>query len=337
MKETISDRKRKILRCVVDEYIGSATPVSSGTLVGKYLPEVSSATVRSELASLEEQGYLIQLHTSGGRVPSPKAYQMYIDELIKRNCLTDEQTALVRESFERKSTNAENIVKSVADVISELTEYTSVGMSDAGGEIIRNIGLFPCGEGKALLLLVTDIKIRKDNFIPVPEGMTADELTRMSATLQTIFGGRRMDSVREAEAEALNAFTAYRQVCREVLDVLFTYTQKQEVVLSGENRSLQRADYDDVEKVKGFLSLVEDKDKIGHLLADNSQSIQIGLKIGEGEDVPEDCSVVTASYSVGGRQLGTYGVLGPVRMDYAKVVSVLENVRRILEKMLKDE
>lgn len=334
MEDTISDRKKKILQSVVNEYVETAAPVSSKAITQKHLTEVSSATVRSELAALEDMGYLTQFHTSGGRVPSPKAYKLYIEELMERNALTPEQIAFIRESFAKRAANAESIVKSVADLISELTDYTSVALADPSAETVKNVGLFPCGE-KALLLLVTDLRILKDSFITLPDGMDEEELSRISATLQTVFGGRRLDSVREAEAEAMSAFTSYRQVCREILDALFAYTSRKDVVLSGESKSLQKPEYDDAGKVKEFLSLIESKEKIGELLAGDDPEIRIQVKIG-GEGVPEDCSLVSANYSVGGRQLGTYGVVGPVRMDYAKVVSVLENVGKILEKLVKN-
>ncbi len=332
MKDGISERKKNILRIVVDEYLNAATPVSSKAIVENHLTEISSATVRSELASLEEMGYLIQFHTSGGRIPSAKAYKIYIDELMERGGISEAQTKEIRQSIERRASTAESIVKSVADVISEFTEYTSVALSDPSGEVIRNVGLFPCGE-KALLLLVTDLRILKDSFITLPEGMSEGEIVKMSATLQSIFGGRRMSRVREAEQEAMQAFTAYRQVCREVLDALFAYTQRREVVFSGENLSVRRAEYDDVDKVKEFLSLVESKEKLQKLLSE--PNVQLKVTIGREGDIPEDCSMVTASYSAGGQQIGTYGVVGPVRMDYAKVVSVLESVGQILETMLK--
>ncbi len=333
MDDRISDRKKNILRIVVDEYLNAATPVSSKAIVENHLTEISSATVRNELAALEDMGYLIQFHTSGGRIPSAKAYKMYIDELMERG-ITQSQTEEIKKSIERRATSAESIVKSVADVISEFTEYTSVALSDPSAETIRNVGLFPCGD-KALLLLVTDLRILKDSFISLPEGMTEEEVTALSATLQTVFGGRRMDSVREAEFEAMQAFQAYRQVCREVLDALLAYTKRKDVILSGENKSLHRADYDDVDKVKNFLALVESKDKMEELLTEDDPNIQIQVKIGKDGNIPEDCSMVTASYSAGGKQIGTYGVLGPVRMDYARVVSVLESVGKILENMLK--
>lgn len=328
--EGLSERKKKILRIVVDEYIETAQPVSSKAIAENHLTEISSATVRNELAALEEQGYLIQYHTSGGRVPSPKAYKTYIESLSERGGLTEAETGYIRETFERRAENAESVVKSVADVISELTDYTSVALADPSGETIRSIGLFPCGD-KALVVLVTDMRILKDAFISLPPDMAEGELAKISATLQSVFGGRRMDDARAAEQEAMRAFTSYRRVCREALDALLSYAGRKDVVFSGGNKSLLRPEYNEG-GVKEFLSLVESREKIAGLLEGDGSEIRIQLKIGS-DGMPEDCSMVTAHYSAGDKRLGTFGVLGPVRMDYAKVVSVLESVGKILEKM----
>ena len=145
----LTGRKEKILQAVVDGYIENCQPVSSSEIREKHLPALSSATIRNEMAALEEMGYLTQFHTSGGRIPSPKAYKLYIEELMERSELTSEQVNFIRESFARRASHAESIVKSVADLISELTDYTSVALSDPSAERVKNVGLFPCGD-KAL-------------------------------------------------------------------------------------------------------------------------------------------------------------------------------------------
>lgn len=332
MNSDLSERKKRILRIVVDEYIDSAAPVSSKTIVERHLTDISSATVRNELAALEDQGFLLQFHTSGGRVPSAKAYQFYIDELLDKSEFTPEQVGLVLQKVEERANASESIVKRVADVISELTDYTSVGISASGEEVISNVGLFPVGN-RALLLLVTDLRIFKDNFIDLPEGLDGEALAEIERMLKRVFCGKKLGEVRFAEEEALKAFHAYRDFCRNVLDALIAYSESKSVVLSGGSKSLRRPEYDDVGKVQEFLSLVESKEKMEAVLSGDSD-IRIRVKIGS-EGVPENCSLVTASYSAGGKQLGTYGVVGPVRMDYAKVVSVLECVGEILETMLK--
>ena len=147
----MSDRKRKILQIVVDEYINTAVPVSSKSITEKHLTGVSSATVRNELASLEELGYLTQFHTSGGRVPSPQAYRFYIEELMQKSDLSERDLDYIRQTFSRRSNDVEHLIKDVAKVISELTDYTSVGIGPHDGEeTIRSLALLYCGERRAL-------------------------------------------------------------------------------------------------------------------------------------------------------------------------------------------
>ena len=147
----MSDRKKKILQIVVDEYINTAVPVSSKNIAEKHLQGVSSATVRNELASLEELGYLTQFHTSGGRVPSPQAYRFYIEELMEKGNLSDSDLDYIEKAFSDKSNDVEHLIKNVSKVISDLTDYTSVAIGPHNDEErIRNLALLACGEGKAL-------------------------------------------------------------------------------------------------------------------------------------------------------------------------------------------
>ena len=295
----MSDRKKKILQIVVDEYINTAVPVSSKSIAEKHLTDVSSATVRNELASLEELGYLTQFHTSGGRVPSPMAYRFYIEELMQKGDLTEKDLDYIEHAFEGKSNDVEHLIKNVAKVISDLTDYTSVGIGPAAEEErIRKMSLLPCGEGRALLVIVTGTRILRDSFIDIPEAMSDEDLDNAGRTIAKLFEGRALSEAKD-----------------------------------GADKIFNHPEYEDIENVKNFLSVISSKDRLAEIISDEDDEIQINVKIGSGEDkdMPEKCSVVTATYSAGGKNLGTYGVIGPIRMDYPKVITVLENVGKALE------
>ena len=332
----MSDRKKKILQIVVDEYINTAVPVSSKNIAEKHLQGVSSATVRNELASLEELGYLTQFHTSGGRVPSPQAYRFYIEELMEKGNLSDSDLDYIEKAFSDKSNDVEHLIKNVSKVISDLTDYTSVAIGPHNDEErIRNLALLACGEGKALLVIVTGTRMLRDSFIDIPEGMTDEELSNASHVIGKLFEGKALSEVKDVEEEVLSEFGQYRQVMHEVIDALKEYTRPrdEDVVLTGADKIFNHPEYEDIENVKNFLTVISDKDKIAELIGDGDDEIQINVKIGSSgdADVPDDCSVVTATYSAGGKNLGTYGVIGPIRMDYTKVITVLENVGKALE------
>lgn len=337
----LSERKKRILQIVVDDYINTAQPVSSKSITEKHMPDVSSATVRSELAALEEMGYLTQLHTSSGRVPSVEAYKMYVNELMEKGKLSGKELKLIKNSFTQQADNLEQVVKNTAKVISELTDYTSIAtISHDGDDVIQNINIFKFKADTALLLIVTDKTLIRDKFIKIPEDMTEAQIITANSVVNRMFGGKKLSEAIETEDAASEQFESFREIFECVIDAIEDYINDdgKNVVLEGEDKILNHPEYADVDKVKNFLSVVSSKDKIANLLS-NEGDIEINIKIGGGDDadIPNDCSLVTATYLAGGVKLGTYGVLGPLRMDYQKVVSVLEGVGKILESMINDK
>ena len=337
----LSDRKKKILQYVVDDYISTAQPVSSKSITEKYMREISSATVRSELAGLEEMGYLNQLHTSSGRVPSIDAYKLYVTELMDKSKLTREETGLIRAAFNRHADSMEEVVNNAVKVISELTNYTSVAVSSHNGkEKIVKIDIFRYKPTQALLLVVTENTLIRDKFIDIPENMTDAEIQDASRFMMKAFQGKALDEVLAVGKTICDGFNSYREIFDGVMDAIEEYIErdKADVVIKGEGKILNHPEANDGEKVKNFLSVVTSKDKLAELLSDGNDDIEINIKIGgEDADMPEDCSLVTATYSASGVKVGTYGVIGPLRMDYQKVVSVLEGVGKVLEDIMKNK
>lgn len=333
----LSDRKRKILKLVVDDYIETATPVSSRSITEKYLTTISSATVRSELSSLEELGYLYQPHTSGGRIPSKEAYKLYVSELMETDNLTTEQLDYIEKLFLEKTNDIETVVKNTAKVISELTEYTSLCLTAHDlNEVIRNIKLFRFKPDAALLVIVTDNKLLKDSVIDIPSDLPDDSLENANDLLGQFFVGKTFGEVCDSKLVIDDAFKGYKAVFLAVIDALKNYVSKsEEVVIDGEDKILDHPEYADVGKIRQFMSVVTKKDKVFNLLSGN-KGLKVNVKIGADgyEEIPDDCSLVTATYSANGKEIATYGVIGPTRMDYKKVVSVLENVGRFVETIL---
>ena len=293
----LSDRKKKILQIVVDDYIDTAVPVSSKVISEKYMSNVSSATIRAELSALEELGYLTQLHTSSGRVPSAEAYKLYVSDLMTKEKLSAKELNYIKNIFLEKTNNIENVFKSAVKVISELTDYTSLGVSSKEeDDKLRDIKFYRFKPDTALVLIVTDVKLLKDNYIHIPEDMTNDQLEEANAFISKAFVGKSFKEICSIEVDYDEGFSGYKMI---------------------------------------FLNVTK-KDKIFNLLAGDNRDISINIKVGsEGYDnIPKDCSVVSATYTANGKKIGTYGVIGPARMDYQKVVAVLENVGKILESML---
>lgn len=334
----LSDRKKKILQLVVSDYIETAVPVSSKSLTEKHLTNLSSATVRSELAALEELGYLSQPHTSAGRVPSIDAYKLYVSDLMVKDNLSVNELDYIKKIFLENTNDVEQVIKQTAKVISELTSLTSLAVtSHDESEKINNIKLFRFKPDGALLIIVTDTKLLKDSVIELSQDMSDARIDEANVLLERMFVGKTFKDICNLPYDLDESFESYKSVFLKVIDALKDYvTTTDDVILEGQDKILQHPEYADLEKLKKFMSVVTKKDKVINLLSNDGRDIKINVKIGtEGyEEMPSDCSVVSATYSVGGVKLGTYGVIGPVRMDYGKVVAVLENVGKILENIL---
>lgn len=335
----LSDRKKKILQYVVDDYIETAVPVSSKSLTERHLKDISSATVRNELSALEELGYLTQLHTSSGRVPSAEAYKLYVSDLMVKDKLSAKELDYIKKIFLDKADNLEEVIKNTTKVISELTSYTSVGIQSHDlSEKIVSIKFFRYKPDSALVIIVTEMRLLKDNFITVPESMTEEQLKDAEKVLDNMCRNKTFGEICEMKPEMEDSFMGYKNIFVNVIEALKTYVQTtgDDVVTAGEDKILDHPEYADIGKIKDFLSVVTSKDKVMTLLSGDNRDIKINVKIGADgyDEIPKECSLVTATYSANGNKLGTYGVIGPIRMDYQKVVAVLENVGKILESIL---
>ena len=335
----LSERKKKILQIVVDDYISTAQPVSSKGITEKYMKDVSSATVRSELAQLEELGFLSQPHTSSGRVPSIDAYKLYVSELMDRGKLSQKEVGVIRQAFKDHADNLEEVVKNAVKVISDLTDYTSVAYTSYNSEEkIVKVDIFRFKPTQALLLIVTENTLIRDKYIDIPEEMSDEQVKDAGKLMGKLLVGKTFTEIKGMEELIAEEFSIYRDIFASVMNAIEEYVTNKNgnVVLEGQNKILNHPEYDDSSKMKNFLSVVTDKERLVDLLSNDSENIEINIKIGgeEGKDMPSDCSLVTASYSASGVKIGTYGVIGPLRMDYQKVVSVLEGVGKILEDML---
>ena len=335
----LSDRKRKILQLVIDDYISTAQPVSSKSITEKYMKDISSATVRSELAQLEELGYLSQLHTSSGRVPSVEAYKLYVAELMDKSKLSTKEVGIIKNAFRDHADNLEAVVQNAVRVISDLTDYTSVAYTSYNEkEKIVKVDIFRFKPTQALLLIVTENTLIRDKYIEVSESMTDSQLAEASKLISKLFVGKDFNEIKALDKVVAEEFASYRDIFESVMNAIEDYVNKSNgnVVMEGEGKILNHPEYNDSQKVKNFLSVVTSKERLVDLLANDSENIEINIKIGgeEGKDMPSDCSLVTATYSASGVKIGTYGVIGPLRMDYQKVVSVLEGVGKILEDIL---
>jgi heat-inducible transcriptional repressor len=340
----LDGRKLKILQAIIDDYIATAVPIGSRTISKKYDIGYSSATIRNEMSDLEEMGFLDQPHTSAGRVPSQKAYRLYVDHMIKGLPLSDTESRMVKAYFNMRLGEVESILKCATRALSDLTNYTSVALVPESKTVsIQHVHLIPIGSGRVLVVVVTDAGVVKDLVIRVPEDVSLSLLDHISRLLTAELAGKSPQDIQAVAAELQSRRTAeYYLFVDDILEGLNQeLTQRQQegpdMVLEGVRNILNFPEYSDVEKAKHFLELFESKNPLAGVLA-RMADMEFSVKIGDENEVEElkSCSVITAMYRIGDKGIGTLGVIGPVRMNYQRVISVLNYIGGSLSMIFKD-
>lgn len=333
--DNLSERKQKILKAVIDEYIVSASPISSGEIKAKHFDNISSATIRNELSALEEMGYLIQLHVSSGRIPSKKAYSLYVDKFIEKQKLSPKEIALIEESFNTRFTAIEDIVKRTAKVISDITNYTSViVLKNINEVIIKEIKLVDLDAYTVLVVIITDSGIIRDNIINLKTPVNSAYVKDANAMINKIFAGKRLDTIDTAESMVKNEMEEFKELFESIIAIIASYAEKDDkgVYLEGQSRFLESTDRD-LSSAKDFLDIIDTKEKLADIV-DAGNGIEFNVKIGKDETGGIDkCAIVTAKYKYKGKEIGCAGVIGPERMDYGKVMGVLDYIKNTIDKL----
>lgn len=332
-------RKLRILQAIIDDYIMTATPVGSRTIAKRADIGFSPATIRNEMADLEELGYLDQPHTSAGRVPSNKAYRLYVDSIMQRAKLSEAEVRYIRDHYSRRLDEVDEVVKQTAWVLSSLTKYTSMVLAPQLHTIkLKYIHLVPVAEDKALAIIVTDAGMTRDSIIRIPHGMAPDALERIGKALTARFANSRLDEITLLQ---FNEITGQVAEQRMFLDTMLASVRRsmtpgsRAVELSGTTNILNFPEYSDVDRARALLSAIEEKEMLYRMLTE-ATNVEFSVRIGnENEDESiQDCSVVTATYRIGSNPIGSFGVIGPTRMDYPRVLAMLGQIGKSLSEVL---
>ncbi len=327
----LSERKEKIIKAVVDSYIDSCEPVSSADIKEYHLPSLSTATIRNELATLEEMGYLDQPHTSAGRVPTAEAYKLYVEKLMPERKLTKSELDIVRKYFDHKITEIGDVLRSTAKVISEITNLTGIAyISDVRRAVIDNVKIVKLTGNSALVIIVTNLGVLKDATLSVAEDIKDEYFRAASSFITGAFSGHTIGEVCDCDELVFKITEEYKAVFDTIIEILKSYVidERGKVVLEGSSKLLEQPEYADVGKAKAMFRLLESESELLPVL-ESRDDIGLSIKIApeESGNAPE-CAVVTATLTNNGVNIGKAGVIGPIRMDYSKIVSVLEYIEK---------
>ncbi len=337
MKEkSLSTRKQKILKAVVDEYIKSASPISSATIQERYLANVSTATIRSELSTLEDMGYLIKPHTSAGRVPSKMAYKTYVEDFIESYPLKRDEIDAINRSFEKRYTRMSEIVRQTAKIISELTNYTSVMLvTDIKNVRIKEVKLLALDKAQMLAVIITDSGVIRDNIITPSAEVDERYVQEANIIINNVFANRTLAEIKFFATDIERELADYKELFDCIIEIMEEQSQfNQPLIVEGASKI---ARYPEA-SAKNFLSVIDNRQEMTKLLECNN-GIEFAVTIGRDDQNRgiEDCAVVSVKYIINGEEFGRAGVIGPERMNYKKVMSVLEHVGKTLEEITKKE
>ncbi len=335
----MDERKIRILQAIIDDYILTGVPVGSRTISRKYDMGLSSATIRNEMSDLEELGFLDQPHVSAGRIPSAKAYRLYVNTLLETGRIPNDSAESIQNHFTGRVHQMEDVIDHAAQVISNLTHYTAVVLSPKGAQPrLQTVQLVPVSSDTALVVIVTDMGVIRDSVIRIGSQMDSDTLYAISRTLTKELNGCTLQEACRRIPGIMNRVSGNDEVLRELYGYLSSGQQdvrRSHMAVGGTSNMLDYPEYSDVDKARNFLSLIETRDKLADIIRGNGE-MAFTVRIGPETGVPEmvDCSIVTATYSSRGGQQGTIGVIGPTRMRYSRVLSILNMMGHQLTDLL---
>lgn len=336
----LTERQKLILSAIVDDYIRSAEPVGSRSISKRGNVAYSPATIRNEMSDLEELGYLEQPHTSAGRIPSNLGYRYYVDHLLGTGNVNPEDMAMLKSALADRILQLEQAMQQVASIMSNLTNYTSIVL---GPEVfhtsMRHIQLLPLDENRAVAIIVTNTGHVENKVVTIPEGVPVSSIERTVAILNAKLKGVPLYQLRaklysEIAAEMRKHVEEFEQLITTIDSALDKSGDQQRLYMSGATNMLNQPEFRDVEKAKPFLDLLDKSDILVQIVSDVGEGVQVKIGNENAVEAIKDCSLVTATYSLQGKPIGVIGVLGPTRMEYGKVIGLLQYFSKDLSDIL---
>lgn len=342
---SLDDRKKKILHAIVDDYVTTFEPVGSKALIERHNFTVSSATLRNEMAELEKQGFIEKPHTSAGRIPSDRGYREYVDSLINVDVLTEKEKKDIKGRITESVDDVSDLLRNASNTLSEQTGFVSLAMSPKlRKSFLTQLKMLMIEPGKALVVVVLSAGVVKDKVVRIPNYLTNDQIYQISNAVEQTLSGKPLEEITLVTvATAAKKTKLPESLLNQILYEAYTaikQADKLNVYLEGEHRMLQLPDFGTLGRARDLLDTLSDDGMVAGYINeientgdDDSYMIRIGQEIAlEGL---EDCSFITSTYKLGNDISGNIGIIGPKRMEYAKVISQINFVRKTLNEEIK--
>lgn len=331
----LSERQKMILTAIVDDYIRSAEPVGSRSISKRGDVQFSPATIRNEMSDLEELGYLEQPHTSAGRVPSDKGYRYYVDHLLRYGTLSPSEMTVLKSFFAEKLQEVEQVIQQVASILSALTNYTSIVLGpELFNTTLRHLQVVPLNEDSAVAIIVTSSGHVENKMFHIPPGVPIHEIEKFVAILNAKLANVPLLHLKsklfnEISDELRRHVVGYEDLVNVFQDVVQDDSENR-IFLSGATNMLTQPEFKDVDKVKSILDLLDETPTLVKMIASAPEGIQVRIGTENSVAAINNCSLITATYSLNGKNVGTVGILGPTRMEYGKVINLLHHLTKDL-------
>ena len=336
----LNERKLNILKAIVKDYIDTAEAVGSRTISKKYDLGISAATIRNEMADLEELGYLIQPHTSAGRVPSEKGYKLYVNTLMSQSELSDEEKLLIEQCINKNINHVKDLIQETSKLLSMMTNYTTVAVANnvANQSVIRHIQLVSMNDNEILLIVVTDNGDIKNANLSTNIYLDQSKLNIISDRLTGKLCGKNITDLDDRLIAFIKyEISEYSSLIDQLMAALNFDVSEEELsyTLSGATNIFNYPEFNDILKAKSFLNMIEKKETIESMIKSKGiQKDNINIVIGSDNEceMAQDYSVVTATYNIDKDLVGKISFIGPTRMDYARVYAIINYMNLLLNK-----
>ena len=324
----LNDRRRNILKIIVEDYIKTARPVGSGYVAKKL--NCSSATVRNEMMYLEEVGLLEKTHISSGRVPSEKGYRYYVDELMTPKDMTGEDMLKLQTIFKNNTLVLSDVIKKSIEIVTEITNYTSVVLGNTSSiNRLKKVEVIPLGDNKIITMIITDKGHVEHKMMIIPSNISSLEVKQTVDLINKLLIGTPIDEISsKLEFEVKPIIPRFVKEHEVLYDAYYNAfnefsTRSSDVQFIGKNNFLKQPEFNNIEKVKEILNNFEDIDKVSKMEEEDNG---INIYIGNESELSPDVAVIKTKYNYNGEE-GTIAIIGPKRMEYDKVVGILNYIR----------
>lgn len=345
----LDDRKKRVLQAIVDDYVATNEPVGSKSLIERHNFQVSSATLRNDMAELEKFGYIEKPHTSAGRIPSDRGYREYVDSLMKIDTLSQKEQQEIESRIAGTVDEATELIRNATHTLSEATGFISLSMSPRlRKSFLKQIKILMIEPGKALVVLVLSAGVVKDKVVRIPNFITDAQMMQISGAIEKSLTGKPLDEITLVSVETAARNTEVpSSLLNQVLYEAYTAIKQADqlsIYLEGEHKMLSFPDFSSMGRARDLLVTLADSGMVaGYVNEMENQAAESGKKdsymIRIGQEIAleglDDCSFITASYNMGDTVSGNIGVIGPKRMDYSRVISKMDFVKKRLNEELR--